>query len=339
MVLNKGNGSESYDSFSVVDSATASDQAVYTNSLTFDNQQDINGTLGAITLSAKYQATDGFYQGTHIDIGSGNTWIGASNSDSSTQAMIRIESRDSSNNFKPTIYFRDATANGGQPFKLDEIALKSDLSSINLADYQGDWNLSVNKQYYSTPLTYSFSSTKTIASGEGSDISEPILLLDATLSVDDLSATGGLCINGYLPVLYMTSGVSYLDILNGAVPENTDYNFAYCAPHILGEEYVDSAGNKTSGKIEVSNKNIGLSVSENTSTKLSLLIRNEGTGNTGIYIKDTTIQEDEFTLKSLVDRIAALETQVSELQTQLAAKANTNSPTFTGKVTINSITE
>ena len=56
----------------------------------------------------------------------------------------------------------------------------------------------------------------------------------------------------------------------------------------------------------------------------------------GIWFKDNTIQSESFTLKSLVDRIAALETQVTELQSQLAAKANTANPTFTGKVSINS---
>ena len=55
----------------------------------------------------------------------------------------------------------------------------------------------------------------------------------------------------------------------------------------------------------------------------------------GIWFTDPTIQSDAFTLKSLVDRIAQLESTVTELQSQLAAKANTTNPTFTGKVSIN----
>lgn len=60
-------------------------------------------------------------------------------------------------------------------------------------------------------------------------------------------------------------------------------------------------------------------------------------GLNGIYFQDSTIQSNAFTLKSLVDRIAQLESQVSELQSQLTAKANTASPTFTGKVSITNI--
>lgn len=59
-----------------------------------------------------------------------------------------------------------------------------------------------------------------------------------------------------------------------------------------------------------------------------------GNGLNGIYFEDSTIQSDAFTLKSLVDRIVQLESTVTELQSQLAAKANTANPAFTGKVSI-----
>lgn len=47
----------------------------------------------------------------------------------------------------------------------------------------------------------------------------------------------------------------------------------------------------------------------------------------------------KITLESILNRIIALESKVTELETALANKANVNSPSFTGKVTINPITE
>ena len=48
---------------------------------------------------------------------------------------------------------------------------------------------------------------------------------------------------------------------------------------------------------------------------------------------------EKITLESILNRIVALESKVTELETALANKANVNSPSFTGKVTINPITE
>lgn len=56
--------------------------------------------------------------------------------------------------------------------------------------------------------------------------------------------------------------------------------------------------------------------------------------NQGIEFRQNNFNNGRpITLESILNRIAQLESTVTELQTQLAAKTNTNSPTFTGKVT------
>ena len=240
-----------------------------------------------------------------------------------------------SDNSQGYVSFKDQTINNGNEVKLSEFALKSELSNVDLTNYQGDWDLSVNKTVYSVPITYSFSTTKTVPSGEGEGLTEPLMVLQTVITEESLKASGGLALSLYTPYLYMVEGATFEDVLQGNVPQGTEYDAYIIVPGHMAFESVTSEGKHSAG-INV-HKSILLSV-DSLGTKFAIKI-GQSKSNNGIFFTDPTIQSTEFTLKSLVDRIATLETQVSELQTQLAAKANTNSPTFTGKVTINSITE
>lgn len=163
------------------------------------------------------------------------------------------------------------------------------------------------------------------------------MVLDSTYTITDTEPVStGLVLYGGYNQLYRISGLTLEQYIGGASP-STDHVIMATVPGAVLSSGRES-GNVYLNRLTCSATNVEIYSSTN-DTKASVQARSNGSLPRGIIFQDTTIQQDEFTLKSLVDRIASLETQVSELQTQLAAKANTNSPTFTGKVTINSITE
>lgn len=224
------------------------------------------------------------------------------------------------------ISFVDTTIdpeNPGKIYKLSDFALKTDISAgVDLTNYNGNWNLTVNTTYSDTPCIYEFSTTKIIPNGEQPEQTEPIVVLQATMSLSESDPYyAGLALAGNRPHLYM-GNITPGDIITGNFPVETDKDwFTYvstpgslqCVYHEKGSQDIKGCSVSCEGRGIVIGSTIG-----------------------SIYFQDSTIQDEEFTLKSLVDRIAALETQVTELQSQLAAKANTASPTFTGKVSINS---
>ena len=233
---------------------------------------------------------------------------------------------------KPYIAFQDETINNGNEVKLSEFALKSDIpSGVDLTNYKGDWSLStVDKTYYSRPCTYSFS-IKNIPSGEGDDLTEPIMVLDSTYTITDIgSVSTGLVLYGGYNQLYRISGLTLEQYIGGASP-STDHVIMATVPGAVLSSGRES-GNVYLNRLTCSATNVEIYSSTN-DTKASVRACSNGSS-TGIIFQDTTIQSAEFSLKSLVDRIAALESKVTELETALANKANTASPTFTGKVSI-----
>ena len=221
---------------------------------------------------------------------------------------------------KPYISFQDQTINNGAEVKLSEFALKSELSNIDLTNYQGDWKLSNPKTPNTTSTGNNYGATN--VSIETIDLAtdvesehrpQAILIRSCQSSQPETTPIhdSGIHVN--------YAGTSLYQVINdGSIFD------------VSSNTYTGYVQRTYPGVMTYEEYEAGQTPEVIASIRMDLI---------GIRIKDTTIQEDEFTLKSLVDRIAALETQVSELQTQLAAKANTTNPTFTGKVTINSITE
>lgn len=134
----------------------------------------------------------------------------------------------------------------------------------------------------------------------------PGQLIRCHIVASDANVDTGLAISDSENLLYAIAGGTFEQYMAGEMPDS--YELLATQPGNLVYRKVVS-GKKTQNSLSVSDD--------------------------GIHFADNTIQASSFTLKSLVDRITALETQVSELQTQLDAKANTVTPTFSGPVTIN----
>lgn len=264
------------------------------------------GGAGAVGLSGTYPESDGTEQQPRIGLGTAQEALSLEVEYNSTAQSNGIYI-NSANTEKAGISFVDNTVNPENPTKryyLKDFALKSDLSSVDLTNYQGEWKLTKTFNYLSG--AQQTLESKVVSTGA----TRPYQLIRCHTTDTDLNVDTGLAVIDSENLLYTLFGTTSEQYLNG---ESDNYELFATQPGALAYEKV---------------------VNQERSVRTILKV-----GDGGISFTDTTIQSAEFTLKSLVDRIAALETQVSELQTQLAAKANTNSPTFTGKVTINSITE
>ena len=250
--------------------------------------------------------------------------------------MIIVESRDYSNKFKPTSYFRDATANGGQSFKLDEIALKSDIpSGVDLTNYEGDWNLTKTNTVEDTNYIDTFNNTPI----QYDETSVPFIELSQTI-VNEASY-GLYIVEGNASLASATNGVTYDQYILGNTPADKPYKVYHVDLNGITHEAYDT-GNKLLEKRAIKVVNRIALTEDNTGSggiKCSIEFFASSSNSPGITFLDHAISNDSFTLKSLVDRIATLESKVTELETALANKANVNSPSFTGKVTINPITE
>lgn len=250
-----------------------------------------------------------------------------------------------SDNSQGYVSFKDQTINNGNEVKLSEFALKSELSNVDLTNYQGDWKLTKQVLIGDSPA-YTFQSLTYVA-----DFEEPISFFNSN---NDMLQELGIALEGsywYIPdsnifgfIGNAIGGPCSLMELKQTNYTDTKYSI-YANTQTTAERTYTESTKVIRSTLDIQYGGISLESSsrensELTSYSIAVYSNRMGHGNQlGIWFKDETIQTDSFSLKSLVDRIAALETQVSELQTQLAAKANTNSPTFTGKVTINSITE
>lgn len=118
--------------------------------------------------------------------------------------------------------------------------------------------------------------------------------------------------------------------------QNKAYTFSATVPGAMAAYDHDESGLTTLHTISsLRSQNIELSISVSNSHNDICNIILERTGD----ISFSYTQADEhksIKLSALVDRIAQLESTVTELQTQLAAKANMANPAFTGKVSISS---
>ena len=274
----------------------------------FDSESAVDGYNFSLTAELGSDSTDG------VSISYGYASEGNINFN-----YARIKLLTGTDN-KPYISFQDQTINNGAEVKLSEFALKSELSNIDLTNYQGDWKLSNPKTPNTTSTGNNYGATN--VSIETIDLAtdvesehrpQAILIRSCQSSQPETTPIhdSGIHVN--------YAGTSLYQVINdGSIFD------------VSSNTYTGYVQRTYPGVMTYEEYEAGQTPEVIASIRMDLI---------GIRIKDTTIQEDEFTLKSLVDRIAALETQVSELQTQLAAKANTTNPTFTGKVTINSITE
>ena len=255
-----------------------------------------------------------------------------------------------SDNSQGYVSFKDQTINNGNEVKLSEFALKSDIpSGVDLTNYEGDWKLT--KQVSIDNATISLQSL----SYYQPDVSAGTLFNTEPLNIYVNIASGSFADwsnNG--DILKVFSGTGQGSAIQAVEyqEQNGGTNVTYSIMNEAGQYQLTSmqyAGSDFDSltyytQCEINQHGVFLESmgrgEDDIDCSFYICSSLEGTGyKRGIWFKDTSIQSSSFSLKSLVDRIAALETQVSELQTQLAAKANTNSPTFTGKVTINSITE
>ena len=190
-----------------------------------------------------------------------------------------------------------------QTYNIEDFALKTDIpAGVDLTNYQGDWSLTKQKTYSTSSYTANaYLSIKT------KDFNNNLIGCDISTAIsttDDGNAdlcTGIRILSTGFPTMYYVEGGDIDDAME---------------PDFQGSYYISQP--------------LGILV-KTLSYEASIDFSN------GITFKDTQIQQHTFTLKSLVDRIADLETYVSELQTQLATKADTSTPTFTGPVTINKV--
>ena len=190
-----------------------------------------------------------------------------------------------------------------QTYNIEDFALKTDIpAGVDLTNYQGDWSLTKQTSYDESSNTV-ISSVKFATFSNEYQVGCDLLTKVFASGQTGESITTGLRIRSQnFPTLYYVEGGDVDDAI-----QNSEFQGNYYVAQPYGM-FSKSGGHKVS--IDIIN---------------------------GIEFTDTKIQETSFTLKSLVDRIATLEIQISKLQTQLAAKANTTTPTFTGPVTINKV--
>ena len=320
----------------------------------FNNSPEIKATIGlgaagAVSLSGTYPESEGVEQQPRIGLGSGQEALKLEVEYNSTAQSNGIYI-NSANTEKAGISFVDNTVDPENPSKryyLKDFALKSELSNVDLTNYQGDWKLTKQVLLEGSPV-YTFQSL-TYATNFESESG----LLSFFNSNNDMINQLGLALEGsyfcndsniFGFIGNTTAGPTSLIELKQTNYIDSIYSI-YANTQTTAERTYTESTEVVRSTLNIQYGGISLESSsrENSElTKYSIAVYSDmmGHGNQlGIWFKDETIQIDSFSLKSLVDRIVALETQVSELQTQLATKANTNSPTFTGKVTINSITE
>ena len=238
---------------------------------------------------------------------------------------IRADS-DSSNTEKYPIgiSFVDTTIDPQNPqkvYRLKDFALKTDIPiSVDLTNYQGDWKLSNPKTPDSISTGNNYGATNV-----------SIETIDLATDVEPEHRPQAILIRSCQSSQPETTPINdsgiYVNYAGSSLYQVIDEGSIF---NLINNSYTGYAQRTYAGRMTCEEYQTG-----QTPKTIAFIY----TSPTGIIFEDTSIQENEFTLKSLVDRIVALESKVTELETVLANKANVNSPSFTGKVTINPITE
>ena len=120
----------------------------------------------------------------------------------------------------------------------------------------------------------------------------------------------------------------------------------HASVEVSGGVYLDNYSNFDRAQVSLSDDHtwIGISSLESSFTcAISFDGHKSVTGKGILFIDDSIDDPDnlyhQYYFRDLIYRIKSLESKVTELETALANKANVSSPSFTGKVTINPITE
>lgn len=232
------------------------------------------------------------------------------------------------------ISFIDSTVDSENPTKryfLKDFALKSDITAgVDLTDYQGDWKLSKEDQIDGRTYTSTFEQS-TISSESGTYPISKLIQYGYNTSGQPIEY--GFCNNPSAgAIIYRLEGITYDELLNGNIDNKSYTAYQQNANTMISGTF--NNGLYTTSMIVCDTSNISLSIRGSSQHNVSNIIL-ERTGDISFGYTQAN-EYKSINLSVLVDRIAQLESTVAELQTQLAAKANTASPTFTGKVLINS---
>lgn len=284
-----------------------------------------------------------------------NLYVGSTTIDGiASTAGISIQVDDKAEDKQAKLTFMQANGeNDIINVTLDQLALKTDIpSSIDLTNYQGEWNLvsnrSSNEPNYSTTVTISsFGNSDYVLSQlpeEGKDLYKGLYISCKTLREDTyeketfISSLFG--VTGLYDIAKNTN-TNEVDLLNanfnaGGTPSFTlEYQrgLSFGDPmYYTRLEYGTlsvASGSYTYG-IHLTCKDINKDTNESVYARFGVDTGTNHNGKAEIYFQQSNINNNErITLESILNRITALEQALAE-------KANTANPTFTGKVSVNS---
>lgn len=255
-----------------------------------------------------------------------------------------------SDNGQGYISFKDQTINTDNEVKLSEFALKSELSNTDLSNYNGELNLTTistynieGTAYTSTSEISAFSTNDIFLSNipdEYKDLYGQMykgLYLCDSLSIEDVSVQTFLTLaSGGHPGLYSTNGTALYSICFDSSPTVRYVNDLTKPDYDYAEVNVRQI---MSGNYGVTIEAKGSPTSAGEAGYAEIVVCSYGSGDEIAFYQASINNGQKITLESILNRIVALESKVTELETALANKANVNSPSFTGKVTINPIME
>ena len=235
-----------------------------------------------------------------------------------------------SDNSQGYISFKDQTINNGNEVKLSEFALKSELSNVDLTNYQGDWKLTKQVLIGDSPA-YTFQSLTYVTDFGSSELVSFFNSNNHMLQELGIALAGSYCTisdNGFGFIGNALGGPCSLMELKQTNYTDTIYS-VYANTQTTAERTYTESTKVVQSTLDIQYGGIRLESSSRENSELtsySIAVYSDmmGHGNQlGIWFRDKTIQTDTFSLKSLVDRIVALESKVTELETALANKANT----------------
>lgn len=252
------------------------------------------------------------------------------------------------------ISFRDYTIDPESPNKkyfLKDFALKTDIpAGVDLANYTGEVNLSDNyivstSDEESNLYSYNISSNFSLHSEDETilqEIPEEYLDLYKGPYISNAVTSSDTNAKISLSLALLNPGLYYYNHTTLCAIQIINPKFIYVKDYINrpNENYANvSAGERLSGNygVDISAKGEPTtSGSEsNVAGSADLSIWASGS-HAGIEFRQNNLNNGQaITLESILNRIAQLESTVTELQTQLASKANTANPAFTGKVSVN----